>query len=562
MPHRYYILFFVIFLSVSACQHLPESVQNASLKNSKKILNNKVTLLEKPGSQALLAAESYRESDPEAAKSALIEASQEQSATSVRAKAFREYAKIQREEEGEMSKSSIELLQTSHALGDEQAARILAKHYADRGEFTKAIELLRPLADTNVQAKASLGKIYEYLRKGSGEAMIDEAIGDYNAMLKAKDPSAHLPLATIHYDQDLPFYNSKYALHHFEQAAKHGYEGAYSPLATIYHEGRITPRDTEKAVYYYDKLAQGGNERAIRKLAEAYDKDGWHRFDAKRSVAYYTILAEKDNSKAIRRLVSAYKKGGWYKHNPKQAYRWLQRSVEQAAPNKSQFRHYLALGEFNIRGYGIKQNTKKAKYYYDKAIAERPDQTYKVSKMLFALNNDAANKLAYKYLQKARSSGDASANKYFASTYMRNMNTLAEVNNMAAFIKSGQKAADNKLYYKLANKYFSFGETEKGLEWMKKAADAGYADAMKYYAKRYAVGQGVTQSFAASFSWYEKAARIGDSEAQYHTGLAYARGLGVEKNKEKAIDWLSKASKNGQKAAEAVLKSLNKEDNN
>ncbi len=515
----------VCLLVLSSCGQPTEQSTKTAADFEEPLFSNKVTLLEKPGSRALRKGLYYKTTDVNTAKDAFVEAGSVQSARSVRAKAFREYAKIQREEEGVLSPAAIKLLQSSVALGDAQASRMLAEYHAGRGEFSKAVAILHPIYHDYTAAKSMLGQIREYLRPGSGEALIDEAVIEYNAQLEAKDPSAHLALAKIHFNESLPQYNPKYALHHYEQAAKHGYQSAYAPLASIYREGRFVARDTEKAVYYYKKMAEmGTSHKSVQALSKAYAQDGWHR------------------------------------HDPARSYYWLEKTLQNNETNKNFFKTYMILAEYNLQGYGTAKDINKAKFYYDKALSERPEQTYRVAKKLYNDGSPQAQKLGYSYLQQARKRGDASANKFFVSKYLKNMSTLSEVNRVASYVSSGQITADHTMRLRIAEKYFDFAQLNKGRLWLKKAANAGSTAAMIRMAKLHAVGEGVTQSFAESQMWYEKAAQIGDSEAQYHTGLAYARGLGVAKDKKKAIYWLTRASDRGQSAARAVLQSLNEGD--
>ena len=61
----------------------------------------------------------------------------------------------------------------------------------------------------------------------------------------------------------------------------------------------------------------------------------------------------------------------------------------------------------------------------------------------------------------------------------------------------------------------------------------------------YANGQGVRQDDAQAVQWYRKAAEQGDAEAQYNLGVMYTQGQGVRQNLVIAKEWYGQACDNG-----------------
>ena len=61
----------------------------------------------------------------------------------------------------------------------------------------------------------------------------------------------------------------------------------------------------------------------------------------------------------------------------------------------------------------------------------------------------------------------------------------------------------------------------------------------------YEEGQGVRQDYAQAVQWYRKAAEQGLAEAQYNLGVMYAKGEGVRQNYKIAKEWFGKACDNG-----------------
>jgi uncharacterized protein len=65
------------------------------------------------------------------------------------------------------------------------------------------------------------------------------------------------------------------------------------------------------------------------------------------------------------------------------------------------------------------------------------------------------------------------------------------------------------------------------MQWYRKAADQGYANAQITIGVMYENGQGVTQDNAEAIRWYRKAAEQGNPNAQYNLGVMYHSGQGV-----------------------------------
>lgn len=259
--------------------------------------------------------------------------------------------------------NSIDLLQQASLLDDNKARFYLGKYYSERGEYTKAIYWLQPAAQDYVPAKALLGTIYEYLRQGSGEEMIEEAILQYKEYIDQGDLQYHKLLAQLYNDNHSPFYNGQRAFQHLLAALEHHPQDgdALQMLADIYREGRVVPRDKQKALDYTETLAKAGNTHAMALLADAFEP------------------------------------GGWYIERPYDALYWQYKYVTAKHQNHYMFGDYVKLAHYYATGYGTQQHFDYAEYYYDKALLLRPGQAYKIAAMLENLPSPEAKKLSRKY---------------------------------------------------------------------------------------------------------------------------------------------------------------------
>jgi uncharacterized protein len=72
----------------------------------------------------------------------------------------------------------------------------------------------------------------------------------------------------------------------------------------------------------------------------------------------------------------------------------------------------------------------------------------------------------------------------------------------------------------------------------------------------YLEGWGVPQDYAQAMQWYRKAADQGLAQAQYGIGLMYINGLGVPRDKTQALYWYNLAAAQGHQDAKQALATL------
>jgi uncharacterized protein len=85
----------------------------------------------------------------------------------------------------------------------------------------------------------------------------------------------------------------------------------------------------------------------------------------------------------------------------------------------------------------------------------------------------------------------------------------------------------------------------KAAQWYRQAANQGHIEAEVTLGYMYEIGRGVPQDYDRAIAWYRKAADTGYAIAQFNLGSMYENGHGVEKNDELAIQWYRKAANLG-----------------
>ena len=91
--------------------------------------------------------------------------------------------------------------------------------------------------------------------------------------------------------------------------------------------------------------------------------------------------------------------------------------------------------------------------------------------------------------------------------------------------------------------------------WYRKAAEQGCAQAQYELGNRYCYGCSgfIKPDYAQAVKWYRKAAEQGYAPAQYDLGYHYYQGLGIERDYYQAAHWYRKAAEQGNKNAQRAL---------
>jgi TPR repeat protein len=72
----------------------------------------------------------------------------------------------------------------------------------------------------------------------------------------------------------------------------------------------------------------------------------------------------------------------------------------------------------------------------------------------------------------------------------------------------------------------------------------------------YRNGEGLSQDYAEALQWFRKAAEHGHAQAQYNLGNMYLKGQGVTQDREEARKWFTRAAEDGHKGSRKALDSM------
>ena len=107
-----------------------------------------------------------------------------------------------------------------------------------------------------------------------------------------------------------------------------------------------------------------------------------------------------------------------------------------------------------------------------------------------------------------------------------------------------------KSLYEKGTISYDQGKYAEAIEWFRKAAEQGYAEAQNDLGYMYRSGEGVTQNYAEAVRWYARAAEQGHTTAQNNLGNMYYNGYGVNKDYAEALKLYRKAADKGNEKAQ------------
>jgi len=178
------------------------------------------------------------------------------------------------------------------------------------------------------------------------------------------------------------------------------------------------------------------------------------------------------------------------------------------------------------------------------------------------------SELAQKVLKEDRNNAEA---QYY-------MGLCSEDNSEA--VNWYRKAAEQgyaEAQYILGNRYCEGNGLKRdyaeAVKWLRKAAEQNHTKAKKYLeiaelhmkaqngdneaqyslGRRYETGDEVTRKITEAVNWYRKAAEKGHARAQFNLGKCYETGNGITKNVTEAIKWYRKAAEQGYAEAQYQL---------
>ncbi len=121
------------------------------------------------------------------------------------------------------------------------------------------------------------------------------------------------------------------------------------------------------------------------------------------------------------------------------------------------------------------------------------------------------------------------------------------------------QAGDAEIQFLLGLAYDKGQNYKEAIQWYKKSAQQGHAEAQFSLAYMCEAGEGVEKDMESALYWYKKAALQDLAEAQLRLGILYEEGRGIEPDLSEAFLWYSKAARQGLALAQYALAFMHQE---
>jgi len=181
--------------------------------------------------------------------------------------------------------------------------------------------------------------------------------------------------------QDIPL-----GIQYYEEAAMQDHPSAWNDIGYLYQNGIGYPQDIDRAIVAYEKAATLGNGLAHCNLGDLYFYGNHVDQDYDTALEYYKKSENKGYSNLGNMAEIYYKKEDYAS-----LQRYLRKDYEETYA-------HIYYGILYDHGYGVKQNTKKAIQYYEKAMAYA-QYFYALERLLFYYKQDPVYQDQTKYEQ-------------------------------------------------------------------------------------------------------------------------------------------------------------------
>lgn len=477
-----------------------------------------------------------------------------------------------------------------------QALNFLSKcyynGYGTDKNYNKCFELDLRAADYNdPDAIAALGVDYEY---GVGTKKdVDKAINLYTKASNMCSAKGTTLLAQCYEDGIGVEKDEAKAFGLYVKIAETGYSDAQRLLGQCYEYGIGTDVDEKKAFEMYKSAAEQDSAIAQRLLGQCYEYGTGTNVDKEKAVKWYRESSEQKNKIAQYMLAMCYAYGEGVEKDETRAFELCYLSAEAGCTEAQRI-----LAWFYECGNGVEKNLEHAIKWYMKAI-EKDDRISMVQLACIYFDHfddEAKDKIAFDYLQKAVNELDKNSYHYYLACFklagFYDNGYLVETDPVKAFDYC-KIAAEGGLEYafNVLAKFYAEGigtqvDKKEAIYWYEKEleylvndmdkaesyltigdllsdiskvesngyyknaydiydneANNGNAEALLKLADLFFEGKGVKKDYQKTFICFEKASiKLDDGRAEYGLANCYLRGIGVKKDVKKAFKLLQKIS--------------------
>ena len=384
----------------------------------------------------------------------------------------------------------------------------------------------------------------------------------------------------------------------YKRLAELGSPDGMCSLGYAYLEGDGVGEDPQKALEWLRKAAEAGSPQAMQGLGDmlncAYDNGSGEK-NQKEALKWYLRAFEAGNPDCFNEIGDCYSEGNGIERDAKESVRFYRLGTERGDESE-RGEARMNLGLCSAIGFGVEKDLAQARRLIRGGDAAFPeDESYfraiclqsglgmekdeaeserLMRKAAEAGNPDAAFQLALgaetenaldRYLPAAEG-GSPEAMRVVGWFYMNGYGTgtdggqAPDVEKGLEWLRRAAEAGSVDAMMALGSYFWQETEDlgfDEGMKWYRRAAEAGNADAMEYLSDVFEEGRLTSVDVDESVKWLRKAADANNGDAACLLGFCTLVGiLGIEKDADAGVKLLEKAQELGSFGAAGLLGEL------
>ena len=320
----------------------------------------------------------------------------------------------------------------------------------------------------------------------------------------------------------------KEAIKWYRISAKIGYVHAQTHLGNIYRNGIIVKKSDKKALKWFSAAALQKDNDALFSLGRMYELGTRATPKSfKKALTFYKKAAAKGHSSSQYNLAAMYSRGDGVRSNNKIAEKYQLKAAAQGDTDAM-----FKLGLFEEFGANRIPSKKKALYWYTRALSFHKYNALHGRELGYISVDKIKNKIQSlqpnydpqscelphleNLLKLSNSSSQQDRRKaiQLAKSIAKTMLKATKGNAIAQFEMGTIVYAGLRILGKKKKKY------KKAIEFFKKSAKQGHADAMFNLGIMTLQGEGVSKSYSEAYSWFQKCVQNGDIYKDGSSGIA------------------------------------------
>ncbi len=315
----------------------------------------------------------------------------------------------------------------------------------------------------------------------------------------------------------------------FMKAAEQGSEEAQLKVGLYFEYGLGTEKDEANAFKWYLLAAEHGNPKAQLEVGKRYEDGNGTETNPSKAFLYYVEAAEQDLAEAQRNVGRCYIYSIGTDENDAEAIKWLLKASEQG-DSIAQF----MVGVLYLDSWKEERENIAKGYKWIRESAENGFSLAQASLAFFLLDDkygfQCERNEVETWIERAISDENAYVDIILGKVYLYYLNDWRKAEDF--FMKASEEDELIDSCNWLSVLCFAEKRNQEGVEWAKKAADAGDALGCFILASAYYHGKGINKNSTDGDFYYKKALynglSISPNEAMVLDSITELRLIDIE----------------------------------